>query len=185
MINLRDPRALPSSLITIGSLVALAGALAWMVFVPGPTAQDLKDLSVKHSNQLVETRATTVKAKDRTVEVKAEIDRLMWTGDAQTVAPAALAKVNALVAKSGIRLVGFRPQRVSSVGELSQLPFLVTVEGTYPTILAFVKLLEQPSSKLAVSLFQLASADSESDRVTGTINIVAYVGPKEEIHPVG
>ena len=47
------------------------------------------------------------------------------------------------------------------------------VEGPFPAVVALEKDLEVPANRLAVNAIQLASSDSETDKVSANIAIVA------------
>jgi hypothetical protein len=51
---------------------------------------------------------------------------------------------------------------------------LVALEGSYLDIVAFMRSLEKPESKLAVEMIQLNSSDGISDRTNLTLGVVAY-----------
>jgi len=125
----------------------------------------------------MQAKIATKAAEDRVMEANLQLAAQTWPGDAQQIAPVALAKVTQLVQARRLRLVAFRPQRTTANGDLTQLPFLVTVEGSYPGVVAFTKDLEAPSTKLAVSLVQIASADAGSDQVTASVGLVAFMPP--------
>jgi hypothetical protein len=56
----------------------------------------------------------------------------------------------------------------------------VTVEGSFPDVMGFVKAVQAPENKLSVAQIQLASADGASDMVTLTLGLNAFARPGEE-----
>ena len=58
---------------------------------------------------------------------------------------------------------------------MTQLPFLIGVDGSYPNVVAFVKDIETKGTKLALSQVQLSSSDGTTDKVSASIGVVAYV----------
>ncbi len=126
-------------------------------------------------------KATTISlvaakiAKARTNEIKAAVDQKIWVGTVADIGPSALAKVNSLSEKHKLKLTAFRPQRITPAGDLSQVPFVITVEGTFLSVLAFEKDFEISSSRLALNSVQITSGEDSTDRVIATIGLLAYL----------
>ena len=59
------------------------------------------------------------------------------------------------------------------------MPFLVTVEGPYPSVTLFCQDIDKQATKLAVNLIQIASSDAASNAVTASIGLIAYVNVAE------
>jgi Tfp pilus assembly protein PilO len=174
MINFRDKDQLPSLVIFGLSGVILLGAVVLAV-LPKPTAapviaKDKKD----RDTTIAKIENDRQSAKDATVQVLAQ----SFPGPAQTVEKYALTTVSGLTSKHKIKLTGIRPQRGNLAGDLTQLPFLVNVTGSYLDVIAFERDLEQPGNKLGVNSVQLAASDPSTDIVVANINIVAYLNLK-------
>ncbi|HVT14144.1 MAG TPA: type 4a pilus biogenesis protein PilO [Fimbriimonadaceae bacterium] len=150
----------------------LIGTAAWY-WMPLPSVQGFQSRS--YSKQLASANNSTTDVQNERVKLESDILPFLWEGLPDKVAPAALAKVNDLAKQRALKVVAFRPQKPSEVKGLTQVVFGVTVDGSFPNTVQFIKDLEQPGLKLAVSTVQIASADQASDRVTGTVNIVAYI----------
>ncbi len=107
-----------------------------------------------------------------------QIQELTWVEQPEQVEPRALDIVSRVADRSRTKILGFRPQRTVLSGGLEQLPFLVTLEGSFPNILTTARDLGTRSNRLAVTSIQVASADAASDRVTATVGIVAFRLPE-------
>jgi len=175
MISFRDKSATTTSVIIVASILALLGTLIVMVFVPPPTA---KGLSTKARRDEMKARIAIKDAREREAEAMRLVAETTWAGNAQTVGPAALARVTQMAKSRNLRLVAFRPQRQSDDADLTMLPFLITVEGTYPNVVQFSRDLETTGTRLSVSMVQVSSADANSDRVTATVATMAYLNPR-------
>jgi Tfp pilus assembly protein PilO len=159
--------------VLLGLAVALlAVALAVVLFVPRPTTNGLAG---RLQRDTLRAQIAIKDAKKSSADAEARVKETTWTGDPKQIPPAALAKVSTLATQRGLKLVAFRPQRTNEAGVFRQLPFLVTVEGPYPSITKFCQDIDQPSSRLAVDLIQIASADAASNAVTASVGLVAYV----------
>jgi Tfp pilus assembly protein PilO len=174
VISFRTKSDITAAFFAIVAILVMIGTLVWMVFVPLPTEQGIARGRTRTENKL---KADIAKAQLDASKAQAEINPLLWTGTVEEVGPQALAKVTQLSKTHRLKLVAFRPQKSVDVPGVTQLPFSITTQGAYLDTMQLVKELETPTSKLAVSLVQVAAADAYTDSVLGTINIVAYVKP--------
>jgi len=174
MLNFRDRENLPANIVSILAIVAMVGMLIFYLVVPLPST---KGMAAKQRRKEIEVLDQTKAADDRIAAAEALEQRLTWTGGQEEIAPSALANINGLVAKHKLRLVAFRPQRTDGKGAMVQIPFLLTVEGSYPQVVALVEDLYRPTSKMAVNLAQISNADAGTDKVTGNIGLVAFAKP--------
>lgn len=180
MINFRDKENLPATIVSIIAIASMVGMLIFYLVVPLPTT---KGLAAKQRRKEIEVLDQTKTAETRIEAAEDMENRLTWTGGQDEIAPTALATINRLVAKHKLRLVAFRPQRNDSRSTLNQVPFLLTVEGPFPQIVALVEDLYSPTSKVAVSLTQISNSDASSDKSTGNIGLVAFAKAVEPAAP--
>jgi hypothetical protein len=176
MINFRDPDDLLPSVISVSSLIVIAGALCFMLFVHPPTKASLDAAATKQ--QLSLKMKAKMSANDLVTRQEL-VDKQTWTGDGEAIFSTALDKVTQFAHQRGIKLMVFRPQRASIVDNLVTLPYLVTVEGSFPGVLAFSRDIDDPKTKLALTQIQLSSSDPNTDKVTGIIGISAYINPTD------
>jgi len=170
MLNFRDKDSRTANIVSLVAILLLVLMLVY-AFVPKPKP----GTSLGRLNQTVrDTNNSTQEAKVRSDEAKATIEKRSWSEGPEKVAPLALTKVNQYVRETGVRLLAFRPQRSLPGKDLQPVPFLVSVEGTYPKIMAFCQKLDFQEPRLAVNLIQVASADSSSDKVSASIGLTAY-----------
>ncbi|HEY0866510.1 MAG TPA: type 4a pilus biogenesis protein PilO [Fimbriimonas sp.] len=168
-----DPATMALMLLAVGTMGA---TLVTMLAVPKP---DIRSLERRFKSREYSTQNLVDKASDNLKKRRATVVTQTWNVPEQQVGPAALASATRLVNRNKLNLISFRPQRRGEDGSFVQLPYLLTVDGSYPAVLSLVKSLENPNTKLAVSLVQVTSADAGSDRVTASIGLVAYLTPKE------
>lgn len=174
MLDLRNRDNLGPNIAIIASVVVLAATLAAMLFLPKPTTQGLDS---ERRNREFAIKLDTQKAEKRLEEVRSAIEEKAWLVQVSEVGPTALDTVTRAAERRGLRLVAMRPQRTVQIAELTQAPFVVTVEGAFPAVMAFVRDLEAPETKMAISLIQLGAMDGVSDNVSLTLGLKAYVRP--------
>lgn len=161
----------------IVAMVVLASTLILLIAVPKPSTYGLQR---KYRNRAFELSLLNKRAEGNLAQKQKTVISQTWSIPEQKVGPTALANVTALVKKNGLHMVSFRPQRRNDEASFVQLPYLLTIDGPYPSVMALCRQLEDPSAKLAVSLVQIASAEETSDRVTASIGLVAYLSPGKE-----
>lgn len=148
-----------------------------MVLVPRPSTEGLDRERREREFQI---RRETSDAQRRLEREKAAAERRLWPGRPEDVAPAALDRVSRLAASERLQLVTLRPQRTNEAAGLTLVPTTVTVEGPFPRSMAFLRKLEAPENRLAVSSIQINSVDGASDRVSMTLGLVAFTRPAPE-----
>jgi hypothetical protein len=157
--------------ISIVAIIILAASLVWML-TPVPSRNDVNSGRL---GQVRRYQAETAGLIKQAAEAQAKIDPLLWSGTSEEIGPKALASVTKLAKARKIRILAFRPQKPIDMGGLTQIPFSLSIDGTYPNTMQLVKDLETTDAKLAVSLVQVAASDGATDQVTASINVVAYV----------
>jgi hypothetical protein len=172
MMNFRDKnQALPSSLLVAALLIAI-GTVLYITFVPVPTTSTVAATEKKRTDDL---RGKTTRAQRNLHEKLTLVGAYTFNGQEQDADSATLALVTKLAANRNLKLVGFRPQRALDAGQLTQLPYLVSVSGKFPDVVAFSYDLEAKGTKLSVNLVQLAASDTSTDDVTANLNVVGYL----------
>ncbi len=106
-------------------------------------------------------------------------DRI-WTGPLERIGPVSLDRIDKLASKRRLKMIALRPQRTDEIADFVMVPLTVTVEGSFPDVMGFVRDIQAPANKLSVAQIQLASADGASDAVTLTVGLNAFALPGEE-----
>ena len=175
MISFRTRAETTSSIAIIVALVVLAATGAVMAFGNKPTTAGIASGKIRSQREL-EDRIGKLEAERKAA--KTTIDSWVWTEKVEDVGPKALESITAYAQRNHLKLIAFRPQKAVEVNELTQLPFVIAIEGAYPNIVRFVKDLETPSLKLGTGMIQVSTSDSNSDLVAATISVVAYRKPE-------
>jgi Tfp pilus assembly protein PilO len=172
MLDFKDKENQTYSAISGACLLLLLVMFGYLLFAPKPS---YKRSAAKQARQEMSLKLSAQQAHERRDTAAQTISDRTWPGTAEKLTPIALARVNEYVAKAGVHLLAFRPQR-SVVGKtLESIPYLVSVEGEYPKVMNFFRILDRSDKKIAVNLIQVSSADNSSDKVTGSAGLVAYV----------
>ncbi len=163
-----------ASYVALAALVLIA---AYHVFVPMADSKTVADqVALQHRKLISESDL----AKQQLAAAEAECRAMSWSGGADNVGPAALETVTGAARARQLKLVSFRPQRTTQGGALTQLGYLVTVEGGYEAVVGFLRDLESPRSRMAVNMVQVATSNAKNDSVTATIGLVAYYRGTQE-----
>jgi Tfp pilus assembly protein PilO len=171
VISFRTKSDTATSVAILVSLAILVVTGLVMLFVPKPTTDGLARGKVRSEREL-EDRLKKLKADK--VKLATQIVTHTWPLKMEEIGPKGLESINAFAGKHRLKLMAFRPQKPLEVNNLTQLPFLISIEGPYPAIMRFVKELENPSLKLGTNLVQISGSDPNSDLVSATIGVVAY-----------
>lgn len=174
MLDFRNRENLGANVVIVASIAVLASTLAAMLFVPKPSTRGLE---TERRNREFAVRLDTQKAEERLKEIEEQVAEKAWVVPVAEVSPAALDTVTKAAERRNLRLVAMRPQRTVQIAELTQVPFVVTVEGAFPAAVAFVRDLEAPETKMAISLIQLGAMDGATDNVSMTLGLKAYALP--------
>lgn len=177
MINLKDPEDQASGFVSAAAVLTMVGTLGYLLFTmwrPGTTTADIDAAAKKQQDKL---RFDTRLADKKLGESTEAINAVTWSDLPENIGTKAFHQVAALAQSRKIKLNAFRPQREDVADDLNTLPYLVTVEGPFTSVLAFERDLDSPKNRLAISLIQMSSADPNTDRVTANIGVVAYLQP--------
>jgi len=170
MREIRVDRDFASKALIIIALIALLAGLAMYLRPNKPTAltetQKLKQVDL--ANKDIETEESLLDYRRK------QVSAFTWRQKQEEIGPLALAGISKLVRNHGLKLITFRPQKAEQEKDVTRIPFLMALEGSYSDVVAFTKDLENPQSKLAVNMVQLNSSDGVTDQVNAAINVVAY-----------
>jgi Tfp pilus assembly protein PilO len=174
MISFKDPRDQLGSSLFVGGIVLLSASLVMFLFVHPPTTKGIQGKKLAKLRQASNAIDT---ANERIDVIKQVFEKTKWKEKPDLITGNVLSIVRAATAKASVKLISFRPQRTVETTDLLQLPYVLAVDGSFPNVVKFVQSIEESDSKLAVSSFQLASAEGTSDFVTASVGLVAYRDP--------
>lgn len=174
MISFKDPRDQLGSGLFVGGIALLVGALAMLAFVKPPSEKGIQGKKLAKLRQASNAIDT---ANERIDVIEQVFEKTKWTEKPDLITGEVLSIVREATGKASVKLISFRPQRSVETTDLLQLPYVIAVDGSFPNVVKFVQSIEESDAKLAVSSFQLASAEGTSDFVTASIGLVAYRDP--------
>jgi hypothetical protein len=170
MKDAKIDRRLAAKLLSYISGLALIAALVF-AFWPKPAAESV----VKAQNgQIEKLRASTQDAVAERDTLQAGNATRLWDKSIQDIGPSALDSITRLAKSRRLKLATFRPQKPVALEGVTELPFLFALEGPYPDVVAFVRDLEKPETKLSLTMLQFSATDGSTDRVTATMSIAAF-----------
>jgi len=176
VINFKQPEERAPSALILLSIVILAGTLAYMLFVPPPSAAGLAKGRALSRQKIEDEIAATRK---QTQQAQKQVAARIWRGNAETITAAVLAKLTEQANRQALKLTAFRPQRPQQVPGVTELPYSVQISGPYPVVRAMLEFLDHPGNKLVLRSVQIAASDAASSMVTATVGISAYTESTE------
>lgn len=171
MISFRTKSEAGTSIAILGALGVLVLTGLFMLFVPSPTTEGIAAGKIRSQREL-DDRVDKLKEDKKLTTAK--IATQVWSEPIAEIGPIALESITAFAQTQKLKLLGFRPQKTVDVNGLTQLPFLISVEGAYPNIMKFVRQLEASDLRMGTSLVQVSATDANSDLVNATVGVVAY-----------
>lgn len=177
MLDFKDPRYAGYSALTVGGVIVLACVLAFNIM--NPPKKIVRSTPPETRKALGSLQRSTLSLADDKRAAEKKIANALWNVSLQELGPTALGQVNEAAVKRKVKVSSFRPQKINNVKGVTLVPYVMTVEGSYPDVVGLVRDLGNENSKLAVNLVQLASADANSDKVSATVGLVAYISSPE------
>ena len=169
MIDFKNKDELPTNVVICGSLAVMVIAGACLKLLPPPQAPSSKQDAAARNKIIKSTKAIM----DATTAERQSLTGSTWPGRPEDVGPITLKQVNSLLQSRHLKLVGFHAQKAIEQPNITLIPFVVSVDGGFPNVMAFTRDLEQSGTKLVVNLFQISNADQSTDTVTASIRITA------------
>lgn len=152
----------------------LTTSLVMFLFVHPPST---KGIQGKKLAKLRQASIAIDNANERIAVIEQVFEKTKWKEKPDLITGQVLSIVRAATSKASVKMISFRPQRTVETTDLLQLPYVLAVDGSFPNVVKFVQSIEESDAKLAVSSFQLASAEGTSDFVTASVGLVAYRDP--------
>ncbi|HVL39337.1 MAG TPA: GspMb/PilO family protein [Fimbriimonadaceae bacterium] len=154
----------------VGMAIAVVALLAFVLMPkeqrdPGVTRFRNEEAKLKREIDETRTNVADLAEQNRT---------FLWNAAAERVSATVHEQVTRSAKTGGLRLVSFRPQKVEDVGSVQAMPFLATVEGSFPAVKALEASLENSNNRLAVTSLQVTSSNNAADLVTANIGLVAF-----------
>lgn len=180
MIDFRRKEMVPSSTVAVSSILVLFGTFVFMAyaqFINPPTTKGLAERVRKDS---LKTQLATKLAKESAAAAEATIEANTWEGTRDVIDPAAMTKLRAIARKNGITMTAFRPQKEATAGSLTALPYVLTLQGPFPSVVKFTQQVDKPGTKLSVNLVQVNASSEENNSVVATVGVTAYIKPGVE-----
>lgn len=172
MINFRDSEdQTPFALAILGVVLIIGSGLA-SLFVRPPQLNTIKR---KHNIELAKLNQEQKTAEEIVAKSRIQVNQNLWMVKPDSVQPVALESITKFAQETKVNIISFRPQKLSESAALRQLPFTLTVDGSFLAVANMINKIESTNSKLAVNQIQFASKEGESDQVTASITVVAFL----------
>ncbi|HEY3781021.1 MAG TPA: hypothetical protein VGL56_08065 [Fimbriimonadaceae bacterium] len=139
---------------------------------------DRKPLTVNVRDQIAKAHRDAEAVAKKAHHDQHRLHVLTWRMSAEELGSTTLDWLTGLAEGNHLVISGFKTDRPRDLDPLKEVPFGLVVEGTFPNTMNFLAALEEPRSKLMVSVLQLSSADPQTDRVTATIGLSGFIRPE-------
>lgn len=165
----------PTYNLVIGVCIALmAGFAAFDNFAPKPSVRTAER---KAAEDKVKVERELARLRDDFDLAQKDLTSRIWQGKEESASPLVLARLNDIAVNRGIKVNSFRPQKPGDNGGLTQLGFVMALEGSFPQVLNMVRDIEERLPRLAVHQINIATADQAAGTVNATLGLAAFVVP--------
>jgi hypothetical protein len=162
------------SVLTIFSILVLAGTLAYMLLVPKPSAAQNSRAATSSRRRMVDDIADT---RRQTRVARMAIQPRLWHGNPEFVTAAALALLTRQTETHSLKLTSFRPDRPQEFADMTELRFDVQVAGPYAGLHSLLEAQDARGSKIVLRSVQI-TASQATGGVTASLGLSAFVaGP--------
>lgn len=159
--------------------LTLAGAVVVLLLLVGlftfPKPNDL-GLAQRKSQEEKQLKHDFESARATLSELRNANEARMFLTKADEIGPNTMRTLESAARQRNLKVISFRPQRTEEDSGVTRYPYQIALEGSYLDVIAFVRSMETPATKLGVTSMQIASSDGATDKVSAMIGIVAY-GP--------
>lgn len=111
-----------------------------------------------------------------TKQAKEAIEQKLWSLDSEELGGAILSRLSLSAEKFHVQVVDFRIDKTIDVAGQTEAPFVAVTEGRFEDVMKLVDSIQDPGSKLALGLLQLATSDQGPGRVKATLGLTAFLG---------
>ena len=174
-LSFKDRDAAAASIVILLSIVVLAGGLFYLLTVPKKQAAQVAKDAIARRKQEQLNRDNKMAAEATYARAKTDLIGQLWDLKPEQVGPVSLNKISSLSSVRRLKIHSFRPQRVVTVDGIDRMPFQFTVDGSYSNVVQLAQDIEQSGQKLTVDMVQLSQSDGNSNHVTATMQISAYL----------
>ena len=177
MIDFKNKDELTTNVVILGSLAVFFLAGGSMVLLPKPAGPNPKAQRVA----VKRIRAITSSMKKQIDSERKDLSAKTWEGTPEQVGPVVLKQVNSYLESRHLKLVGFHAEKAMEMPNITLIPFVMSVDGAFTNVMAFMKSIEKPETKLVVNLFQVSNSNQSDDKVTASIGLTAYQLPQIKV----
>jgi hypothetical protein len=156
----------------VASLVAIA-FFGWYSFLRTPERPTA-------NRQTAQAMARIDAANDQADKALAEIRARTWNQTPEALAAQTLNRLTQIAERNKLALTSFRGDRTVEKQGLTEAPFVVVVDGAFPSVLSFLEQVDQPGSKLATELLQIQASEGHPGSVTATVGLLGFLLPEDK-----
>lgn len=150
----------------IGAMVA-----SWFAFVqptPNSVPRTVPGSSLKEIEDSTRSLEQAASLSEGAVQART------WNLTAETLASQVLTRLTRVAETHHLQVNGFHSGRAIPAANLLEVPFVFVLDGAFMDVMAAVKELERPESKLAVSQLKISST-GDPGQVTATLALTGFL----------
>lgn len=172
MISFQRREDIAPSVLTLLSILVLAGTLAYMLLVPKPSAAGSARAWTSSRRRMVDDIADT---RRQSRLARAAVPPRLWRGEPEAVTATVLAQLTQQTGHRALKLAAFRPDRPREFEEVTELRFDAQVTGPYAGIHSLMDSLDSRGSKVALRSVQITLSQAAGNTVAATLGLSAFV----------
>ena len=172
MISFQRREDIAPSVLTLLSILVLAGTLAYMLLVPKPSAAGSARAWTSSRRRMVDDIADT---RRQSRLARAAVRPRLWRGEPEAVTATVLAQLTQQTGHRALKLAAFRPDRPREFEEVTELRFDAQVTGPYAGIHSLMDSLDSRGSKVALRSVQITLSQAAGNTVAATLGLSAFV----------
>lgn len=163
----------PWDLSLVASFVILAIALGFAVVPPGRRV----DPSVGLRKSLAKTRSEGSMAIAAADAAAKRTNERTWDSPPEALSVRVMDVIDAIAERRGLQVASFVVGRPIPSAGLRQVPFALTLNGSFSSVLVALAELEKPGSKLVVGSVRIVPNSDGLDlgRVSATLSVTAFL----------
>jgi hypothetical protein len=165
----QNPEAVWNGLLAV-SLVAILTFAGLLFIQPKPRLS----ASGGSISSLRNAENETTRLEALAAEADAKIQNRTWDVSIELFGSQILDTLTRLADRNHLKLAGFTLGKPIAATTLQEAPCFVSIEGAFMDVMAMVKTLEQPESKIAVSQLKMI-AGTGTDHVTASLALTGFL----------
>lgn len=154
----------------IAAIVIFVAAIGAFLLIKTPSVAEAENAA---NNNRAQIQKSAEEANKQIAAMQASLSKRDWGLDPAKVIPQAMAQISKVAGTYGVGLASFRPGRNQNLSYITIIPITISVTGSYPQLVKFIKDVED-LQKVNLSSVQISESGQSQDQVMATVTAVVY-----------